>query len=518
MAITISYVEMIVASLFILIGCLWCFKRSSRTRMLSTLVLNTHQLHEFATRVLKKSRGTLEFKGPWFAKMDFIITSDPMNVHYISSKNFSNYPKGPDLRMILEPFGDGVFAADGNLWKMQRKMIHSVMKHKKFESALEKTIYQKLENGLIPVLDHASEVGIKVDLQDVFQRFTFDNICMSVLGINPNYLSFEFPQVAYANAFNATEQAVFYRHIVPKSWWKLQKWLHIGKEKELSKAMKTFDRFLYECISLKRERLLTSRKASTEEEEFDVLTAFMVEGEEEEEMNEDREIGALKRNDKFLRDTAFNLLAAGKETVNSGLVWFFWLVATHPSVENKILEEMKANMVMQKQEEEEDDGEKRLFFDAKQVNRMVYLHAALRETLRLYPPVPYNHKISAQADVLPSGHRINKNHSILISYYAMGRMEEIWGKDCLEFKPERWISERGSIVHVPSYKFTAFHAGPRNCLGKDTAFIQMKMVAALILGKYQVKIVQGHPVSPCNSMVLHMKYGLKVQLSKRTIW
>ncbi|GAY61340.1 hypothetical protein CUMW_209210 [Citrus unshiu] len=280
--------------------------------------------------------------------------------------------------------------------------------------------------------------------------------------------------------------------------------------------MKTFDRFLYECISLKRERLLISRKASTEEE-FDVLTAFMVEGEEEEEMNEDREIGALRRNDTFLRDTAFNLLAAGKETVSSGLVWFFWLVATHPSVENKILEEMKANMVMQKEEEEE-HRDKRLLFDAKEVNRMVYLHAALCETLRLYPPVPYNHKIAAQADVLPSGHRINKNHSILISYYAMGRMEEIWGKDCLEFKPQRWISERGSIVHVPSYKFTAFHAGPRNCLGKDTAFIQMKMVAALILGNYQVKIVQGHPVSPCNSMVLHMKYGLKVQLSKRTIW
>ncbi|KAH9742489.1 cytochrome P450 family 96 subfamily A polypeptide 1 [Citrus sinensis] len=449
--------------------------------MLSTLVLNAHQLHEFATRVLQKSRGTLEFKGPWFAKMDFIITSDPMNVQYISSKNFSNYPKGPDLRMILEPFGDGVFAADGNLWKMQRKMIHSVMKHNKFESALEKTIYQKLENGLIPVLDHASEVGIKVDLQDVFQRFTFDNICMSVLGIDPNYLSFEFPQVAYANAFNATEQAVFIATLCQR----------VGGS----------------C---------KNGKASTEEE-FDVLTAFMVEGEEEEEMNEDREIGALRRNDTFLRDTAFNLLAAGKETVSSGLVWFFWLVATHPSVENKILEEMKANMVMQKEEEEE-HRDKRLLFDAKEVNRMVYLHAALCETLRLYPPVPYNHKIAAQADVLPSGHRINKNHSILISYYAMGRMEEIWGKDCLEFKPQRWISERGSIVHVPSYKFTAFHAGPRNCLGKDTAFIQMKMVAALILGNYQVKIVQGHPVSPCNSMVLHMKYGLKVQLSKRTIW
>ncbi|ESR59842.1 hypothetical protein CICLE_v10014930mg [Citrus x clementina] len=518
MAITFAYGEMILALFlisFLIIVLHWGWSRNSLRRnrpvlgMLPGLLGNTWRLHEFLTHdVLKKNRGTFEFTGPWFAQMDLIITSDPMNVHYISSKNFSNYPKGPDFRMIMEPLGDGVFNADGDLWKIQRKIIHSVMKHNKFESALENVAHQKLETGLIPVLDHASELGTVVDLQDVLKRFAFDNICMLVLGINPNYLSVEFPQTVYANAFNTMEQALLYRHIVPKICWKLQKWLQIGEEKKLSRAWKTFDRFLYGRISGRKANM----EQQQQQEEFDLLAAFMEE--EEEEVKEDEQICALRKTDKFLRDTAFSFLGAGNDTISSGLVWFFWLVATHPSVENKILEEIKANMVMHKKEE---DGEKRFFFKAKQVNSLVYLHAALCETLRLYPPIPYNHKIAAQADILPSGHHIKKNQTVLISYYAMGRMEEIWGDDCLEFKPERWISEKWCIVHVPSYKFTAFHAGPRNCLGKDKALIQMKMVASAVIGNYHVKIAKGHPVSPCNSIILNMKYGLKVQVSKRSL-
>lgn len=99
--------------------------------------------------------------------------------------------------------------------------------------------------------------------------------------------------------------------------------------------------------------------------------------------------------------------------------------------------------------------------------------------------------------------------------YAMGRMESIWGDDCLEFKPERWISERGTIKHEPSYKFLAFNAGPRTCIGKEVAFMQVKAVAATIIHNYQVEVVEDHPIEPNVSVILYMKHGLKVRVNKR---
>ena len=99
----------------------------------------------------------------------------------------------------------------------------------------------------------------------------------------------------------------------------------------------------------------------------------------------------------------------------------------------------------------------------------------------------------------------------------MGRMEEIWGEDCMQYKPERWISEQGGLISVPSYKFTAFGGGPRSCLGKTMAFIQMKIVATSIIWNYRVRMVEGHPVSPSVSVVLHMKHGLKVRITKRSV-
>ncbi|PNX60656.1 cytochrome p450 86b1-like protein, partial [Trifolium pratense] len=98
---------------------------------------------------------------------------------------------------------------------------------------------------------------------------------------------------------------------------------------------------------------------------------------------------------------------------------------------------------------------------------------------------------------------------ILFSLYAMGRDANIWGEDYLEFKPERWISERGGIVYAPSYKFFSFNAGPRTCLGRDLAFIQIKMIAASVLWNYGVHVVDVNQVAPNLSIVLLMKHGLK---------
>lgn len=91
---------------------------------------------------------------------------------------------------------------------------------------------------------------------------------------------------------------------------------------------------------------------------------------------------------------------------------------------------------------------------------------------------------------------------MVLCLYAMGRMEKIWGEDCLEFKRERWISEQGRIKREPSYNFVAFGGGPRACLGNEIAFTQMKTVAGAMIYNYHVEVVEGHPVSLQQNLLL----------------
>jgi cytochrome P450 len=178
----------------------------------------------------------------------------------------------------------------------------------------------------------------------------------------------------------------------------------------------------------------------------------------------------------------------------------------------KILEEILKENIAVKDDKKWDNC-----FGTQQLDKQVYLHAALCEALRLYPVVAFDPRTATGVDTLPSGHRIDQNTKIIIFIYAMGRMEEIWGDDCLQYKPERWISKQGGIVSVPSYKFSTFGGGPRSCLGKAMAFIQMKIVATAILWNYHVQVVEDHPVSPSVSVVLHIKHGLKVRITKRSV-
>ncbi|PHU05755.1 hypothetical protein BC332_26577 [Capsicum chinense] len=104
---------------------------------------------------------------------------------------------------------------------------------------------------------------------------------------------------------------------------------------------------------------------------------------------------------------------------------------------------------------------------------------------------------------------------MILPFYSMGRMETLWGKDCLEFKPERWISELGRIKHEPSFKFPAFNAGPRTCLGKEMAFTQMKIVAATIIHNYNIQILEPENVSPTTSIIMQVKNGLMVKVTKK---
>ncbi|MBA0798703.1 hypothetical protein Gohar_009268, partial [Gossypium harknessii] len=119
-------------------------------------------------------------------------------------------------------------------------------------------------------------------------------------------------------------------------------------------------------------------------------------------------------------------------------------------------------------------------FTEEGLKKMVYLQAALSESLRLYPSVPIELKEVLEDDVLPDGTRLKKGAQVFNFLFSMVRMESIWGKDCLEFKLERQIKD-GKFVSANQFKYPVFNAGPRRCLGKNFSYTQMKMVAVSVL-------------------------------------
>ncbi|KAL6977715.1 hypothetical protein U1Q18_026504, partial [Sarracenia purpurea var. burkii] len=461
--------------------------------MLPTLLRNAHRIHDVCTKVLSRQCGTFIVKGPYFANMDMVITADPINVQYILSTNFSNFPKGPQFLKIFDILGDGIFNSDGELWEKQRKLAQFHMGQRRFHQFLVKTSQEKVKKGLIPILEHFSKQGLVVDLQGLFQRFTFDTTCILATGYDPGCLSVDLPEVPFSKAVDDAKETIIFRYLVPESFWKLQRLLKVGKEKKLINARATIDCILGNYISNKKEELNKGIK-SKEDEGVDLLTSYLT---------EDVTMG-LKFDDKFLRDTFFTFMVAGRDTISSALTWFLWLLSTHPPVMAKIREELEA-IVPEKVKK------KWRLFSADEVSKLVYLHSALCETMRLYPPVPIQHKEPLQPDILPSGHHVHPKMKILLSLYAMGRMKFIWGEDCLQFKPERWISERGNIKHESLYKYAIFNAGPRICLGKTMAFTQIKVIVASMIHNYNVKVVEGHIVAPNVSTLLSMKHGLMVK-------
>uniref|UniRef100_A0A7N0TP31 Cytochrome P450 n=1 Tax=Kalanchoe fedtschenkoi TaxID=63787 RepID=A0A7N0TP31_KALFE len=509
-----AFVGILAALAFFLFICYLLMSARHRARpktwpllgVLPNVVLNAYQIHNFVHHLLRKNGYTSHLKVPMFPELSHLLTSDPDNVHHILAQNSSNYIRGQGFRNIFDVLGDGVIAADGESWKLQRRLLHSLFKQPEFLKMEEKKVRAKVESGVCKLLDRAARSGSEIDLQDVLHRFTFDIACWIALGCDASSLSFEARHSQLLKAMDDIEETTLRRYFKPRVFWKLQRWMQMGVEKRGWRINKLFE-FIDQQISLRRRE-----PPETEGGEAEVIvkhsniTSRILSEEDQTELA--AKFSNKNQLDKFIKDLVFSILTAGSDTSSSALAWFFWLVETNPSVKSNIIQEMR-----QAEHESHHVDHVWKFPNSHKLN---YLHAALCETLRLYPAAPFNHRSSVKPDTLPSGHRIDGGTPVVIPMYTMGRMQEIWGEDCREFKPERWIND-GSVVHYPSNKFCSFGGGARICPGRDLAFMNMKIIAAAVVCNYDLHVVDGSRIKPASAMVLRMKHGLKVRVTKKNI-
>lgn len=460
--------------------------------MMPSLIYNLHDFHTWITDTLQVTGLNFLFRGSWYSGMNILLTCDPSNIQHVFTSNFKNYPKGNEFLEIFDILGNSIFNADYDMWRSQRVKAQQLISHPRFRGYVAQLTREKVEKAVLPFLAHGANQGHIIDLQDVFLRLTFDTTTKLVFGVDPKCLSIELPTVPFARAMDNAMSTLFYRHVVPIPVWKILRILNIGTEKKLANAWRDMDHFVEETIHKRR----AEKKEGQEAGDLPDLLSSYIDDEDADVVN------------KFLRDTTIGLMLAGRDTTGSGLAWFFWLLSQNRHVEQKVIDELNSiprNVTH--------DG--MIIFNPEDLAKLVYLHAALNEALRLFPPVPFEHKGVVKADTLPSGFVATPGMKILVSTYSMARMEGVWGKDCSEFKPERWILDNGKLKYEPSYKFMSFNTGPRSCLGKDIALTQMKAAAAAVVYNFSFEVVKGHVIEPKHSIILQMKNGLMVKMKKR---
>lgn len=378
-----------------------------------------------------------------------IITANPANVEHILKTQFHNYPKGrPFADTLGDLLGRGIFNADGKLWHQQRKAVSHELTTRSFRDLMLRTVETEAEQRLLPLLQTACANKMSIDLQEVLNRFAFDIVCKVSFDMDPQSLLPSMPPCRLAYAFDVATEISAKRAAEPlQIIWKAKRALCIGSEHRLREAVDSVHKSVMEMIQMKKhlggEDLLS------------------------------RLLSVYNKDEDLARDMVINFLLAGRDTVSSALTWFFWLLARHPHVQKTITEEISRLKI--------------LSFDA--LRELKFLEASLCESMRLYPPIVWDSKHAEKEDVLPDGTFVPQGSRVTYFSYGMGRMETLWGKDCLMFRPRRWLhpcSDNQEEVPVSTYKFPIFHGGPRQCLGKDMAFMEMKYIVVAILSRFEL--------------------------------
>ena len=367
----------------------------------------------------------------------------PQLVEFVLRSEFNSFEKGS---LFTEPFrevfGHGILNSDGTQWKLHRRMAQHLVTRNGLSTAQQ--VFLEHADRFLKLLSDVKTA----DMQVLFHRYTMDCTCELVCGFDLKSLSSQ-SAVPFVSSFDSAVAICVRRFLVPEFLWKLKRWLQLGNEKLLKQHCQIINQFVADIVE--------QRTGSGD----DLLSRLL----EDEHMPKE-----------LLRDTLVNMIAAGRDTVAVALTHLFHVLHQYPEIEQKLVDELqqKASNIISEET----------------LSNLVYMDCVILELCRLYPPLPMDFKVCARDIRLPGTANIILPKSTIVSYtpYHFHRLSSVWGPDAVDFKPERWLDSDGKIKAESQFKFLSFNAGPRVCLGKSMALLEVKTLAASLLNEFHFQL------------------------------
>lgn len=192
-----------------------------------------------------------------------------------------------------------------------------------------------------------------------------------------------------------------------------------------------------------------------------------------------------------IRDHLLTLFVAGHETSANALAWAFYLLAQHPHVTGRLLDELDREL----------KGEPPAPAD---LERLPYLEQVVKEVLRLYPPAPSASRV-VKEDFEWKGYTLLAGELVTYVPFVCHRMEKYFPQPHV-FRPERFSP--ANAKSIPPYAYIPFAAGPRSCIGAPFAMMEIKMALAIVLQRFRLDLVSGQHIEATVRTTLQPSAGI----------
>jgi cytochrome P450 len=327
--------------------------------VLPSLISRLHNLHDELTVVLAASGCNFKAQGPLGSGMRFFVTADPANVRHIFTSNHANYPKGEELAEIFDIVSGSILTVDGEACRQQRGMFQSVLSNPRVLELMSRCCRDKVVDGLLPFLARMERTGTPFDMQDLMTRLIFDLTATPIFGVDPGCLSTNMPSMHVAAAMDSVMEVGLLRHTVPASCWKMMRQLNLGPERKLAVAHTLLHGFIREMMEKTKGRC---------SDPDDLAAVDILSGDP-----------AYSSDKALLSRILINYMIAGRDTVGTTLPWVFYNLAKNPRVVSGIREELAHIASLKASAAASNDL---VFFESEETKDLVYLQAALFESLR----------------------------------------------------------------------------------------------------------------------------------------
>ncbi|XP_013107344.2 cytochrome P450 4g1 [Stomoxys calcitrans] len=447
--------------------------------------------------------------------MNVVFLTNPSDIELILSGQ-KHLEKSVEYRYFRPWFGNGLLISNGHHWRHHRKMIAPTF----HQSILKSFIPTFVKHSKAVVGRLGETVGKEFDCHKYMSETTVDILLTTAMGckLQPETeKSAEYAQAVMdmCDIIHNRQLKLFYRLDSTYNFTKLRE-----RDNQLMNVILSMTRKVVEDRKKNfnaEERAIIDRDEKTkgaqekksglrddldeidendvgEKKRLALLDAMM-------EMEKNPEI---KWTDKDVMDEVNTIMFEGHDTTASGSSFALCLLGIHKDVQQRVFEEQQTIF---------GDNLNRdcTFADTLQ---MSYLERVICETLRLYPPVPLiARKVEEDVKLKSGPYTVANGTTVVLLQYLVHRRPDLY-PDPEKFNPDNFLPERTAGRHY--YGFIPFSAGPRSCVGRKFAMLQLKVLLSTIIRNYRVSSSRTQKDFQLQGdIILKMANGFNICLERR---